>query len=282
MRNLKNKPVYKKLIETVQAGFSALDDKTQQEIIRFTESQQHSNGAFADRAANPDLYYSLFGTWLCMATQHSAALGKLKGFLTSGSAKSPGLIDDLALILLKTELEVEDKKQSVFKIFRTIFKKGRTIGLSYRFFLLSLVIDAIGKEKRFFYLVARTWLFFYRPKGNIPCSLESALIFARKMVGADTSKEGDRLSAYFVESGGFRAFGTVETADTLSTGVALFVLNEIGYDLRLIKPRCLAFIEENFTDGAFLSGDGDETKDLEYTFYGLLALGSLLKNEKDP
>jgi hypothetical protein len=64
----------------------------------------------------------------------------------------------------------------------------------------------------------------------------------------------------------------------LSTGVALFVLKETGYDLRMIKPGCLDFIQENYSAGAFLSGDGDVTKDLEYTFYGLLALGSLLKD----
>ncbi|MFA5330143.1 MAG: hypothetical protein WC384_20280 [Prolixibacteraceae bacterium] len=35
-------------------------------------------------------------------------------------------------------------------------------------------------------------------------------------------------------------------------------------------------IPENYANGAFLSGDGDLTEDLEYTFYGLLALGVLV------
>ena len=33
--------------------------------------------------------------------------------------------------------------------------------------------------------------------------------------------------------------------------------------------------QQNFSNGAFLSGDGDTTTDAEYTFYGLLALGVL-------
>ena len=61
----------------------------------------------------------------------------------------------------------------------------------------------------------------------------------------------------------------------LSTAVALFALNYAESDLRLLKPACLDFIQQNFADGAFLSGDGDQTADLEYTFYGLLALGVL-------
>ena len=81
---------------------------------------------------------------------------------------------------------------------------------------------------------------------------------------------------YSVESGGFRAFESIETADMLSTGVSLFVLKEIGFDLRMLAPANLDFIQQNYNSGAFLSGDGDLTKDLEYTFYGLLALGSLV------
>ena len=44
----------------------------------------------------------------------------------------------------------------------------------------------------------------------------------------------------------------------------------------MIKPGCLEFVGANYSDGSFLSGDGDLTKDLEYTFYGLLALGALI------
>ena len=68
---------------------------------------------------------------------------------------------------------------------------------------------------------------------------------------------------------------------TLSTAVALFVLRETAYDMRMITPVCLDFVQQNYDDGAFLSGDGDATRDLEYTFYGLLALGTLIENGKN-
>jgi hypothetical protein len=78
-----------------------------------------------------------------------------------------------------------------------------------------------------------------------------------------------------MEGSGFRVFKQIRNCDMLSTAVALYVLKETGYDLRLTAPGALSFIESNYESGAFLSGDGDPTRDLEYTFYGLIALGSL-------
>ncbi|NCB08501.1 MAG: hypothetical protein EOM73_10090 [Bacteroidia bacterium] len=40
-------------------------------------------------------------------------------------------------------------------------------------------------------------------------------------------------------------------------------------------PDCLNLVQQNYDTGAFLSGDGDLSRDLEYTFYGLLTLGTL-------
>ncbi len=281
MSKQENKAVYQKLMEAAGTGFLALDEGIQQEIIQFIRNQQHENGAFTDRAGSPDLYYSLFGMWLCAATGQSLCLEKLKGFVETNTQKTSSPVEAIASILIKTELGVEDEEKSLLKLIRTVLGKGRTIELSYQFFLLALVVDVMGKRKKIFYFFARFWLFFYQPKGNIPCSLNSALIYAKKLVGLNTKSLQQHLTGFIVESGGFRAFQSLETADSLSTGVALFVLEEIGYDLRLIKPGCLDFIQDNYSDGAFLSGDGDQTKDLEYTFYGLLALGSLMKDKKD-
>lgn len=276
----KNIPVYKLLVQNVRTGFLALDVSVQNEITSFIKSQQHKNGAFVDRAGTPDLYYSLFGFWLSLAIEEKEFQKNLKIYIVekeAGDTTSP--VEDLALILIKTELNPNLKKKGDFSIIKTVLKKGRLIELSYQFFLISLVIDATGKNKNLYYFFARIWLFFYKPKGNIPCSLTAALLFARKMVGLKVLKMQKQLLEFANDSGGFRAFESIKSSDGLSSGVALFVLNEIDADLRMIKPVCLDFVGANYVDGAFLSGDGDLTKDLEYTFYGLLALGALLKNE---
>ena len=52
--------------------------------------------------------------------------------------------------------------------------------------------------------------------------------------------------------------------------------------LRLLAPACLDWVQGLFSQGAFLSGNGDSSRDLEYTFYGLLALGSLVPVVQPP
>jgi hypothetical protein len=280
MNKNEDTPVYRQLVNTIRSGFLALDESVQNEITTFIKSQQNKNGGFVDRAGHSDLYYSLFGLWLSLATDQSELQKQLKSFVlnkTTSESKSP--VEDLALLLIKSELDTSPEKQSVFSIIRTVFKKGRMIELSYQFFLISLVIDAVGKNRGIYYFFARIWIYFYKPKGNIPCSLTAALLYARKILGLNTQNLQKKLSEFVIETGGFKAFEAVENADSLSTGVALFVLKETDFDLRVITPGCLDFVQNNYSDGAFLSGDGDLTKDLEYTFYGLLALGSLIKDE---
>lgn len=277
MNKGKNIPVYLRLAQTVRAGFLALDESVQSEIITFIQSQQNKNGGFMDRAGTPDLYYSLFGLWLSLATEQKELQKALENYVSDISeknTKSP--VEDLALVLIKSELDSNQNKQSILSLIKTVFRKGRMIELSYQFFLLSLVIDATGKNQKMYYFFARIWLGFYKPKGNIPCSLTAALVYARKMLGLKISNSQKNLLDFASENSGFRAFESIETSDGLSTGVALFVLKETEYDLRMITPGCLDFVQENYSSGAFLSGDGDQTKDLEYTFYGLLALGNLV------
>ncbi len=108
-----------------------------------------------------------------------------------------------------------------------------------------------------------------------PCSEIAAKVFLQKMMKQEGSIQQVLLHSFACESGGFKAFAHLKSADMLSTAVALFALNYADCDLRLLKPNGLDFIQSNFSDGAFLSGDGDLTADVEYTFYGLLALGVL-------
>lgn len=73
------------------------------------------------------------------------------------------------------------------------------------------------------------------------------------------------------ETGGFFASEVAPVPDLLSTAVAVFTLRIIGE-----RPRSAArFIEAHWLDmGSFAPTLLDEYSDVEYLFYGLLALGS--------
>lgn len=269
--------IYKKLVRRLSLGFETLSPEIQQEIIDFIKSQQHASGGFCDRAGNPDPYYSLFGCWLSLATRQKTETDNLKAYILKQPAAS-STVEELALNLMKTELFPKQKNESLFSLLKKVFSGHNFMDISYRFFLLALTIDATAKNRFLFNLMARIWLPLYKVKENSPCSLVAALCFARFDLGLGYKKYQNLLMEFHQERAGFMAFETTPFSDTLSTGVALFTLAETKYDLRLITPDCLDFIQMNYLSGAFLSGDGDETRDLEYTFYGLLALGSLVRD----
>ncbi len=74
-------------------------------------------------------------------------------------------------------------------------------------------------------------------------------------------------------SGGFRATTESPVPDLLSTATALFILKCYG-----VVPR---YVTDDFIDAHWLDSGGfaatllDDMSDVEYTFYGLLALGTL-------
>ncbi|NQU51251.1 MAG: hypothetical protein HQ522_01805 [Bacteroidetes bacterium] len=275
----KDIPVYLQIIKYIKSGFTVLDETIQQEIIAFLKSQQHKSGGFTDRAGNPDLYYSLFGFWLSLAAGSQNLLEKFELYINSQKEnQSLGAIEQMALVLINAELLKTHKSQSLLSLFTMVFIKGRKIEISYKIFLLTLAVDSQNRNKSVYYFFARIGLYFYKLHGNLPCSIQAALTFAKQKVGLKFTKEQEKLVSYYVKEGGFKTFDSILSSDILSTAVALFVLRKTDYDLRLIAPDCLEFVQNNYNSGAFLSGDGDKTRDLEYTFYGLLALGTLVED----
>lgn len=76
--------------------------------------------------------------------------------------------------------------------------------------------------------------------------------------------------------GGFRAFPQAPIPDLLSTAVSLHALEALQADYSHLKETCLDFVDSLWVnDGGFHGHWADDDLDLEYTYYGLLALGHL-------
>jgi hypothetical protein len=203
---------------------------------------------------------------------------KLRQFIDKQSnSKVPGFIERCCLVLLQKDLKNNwySRINSLFSLGRSFWKERHSINLSYRSFVLFLTLDAVLPFSGIFKGTAKRMLARTTVDQHSPCSEVAAKVFLQKMMNQDGSQEQVLLKSFACESGGFKAFLHLQQADMLSTAVALFALNYAGSDLRLLKPASLDFIQSNFSDGAFLSGDGDQAADVEYTFYGLLALGVL-------
>ena len=267
-------PIYRQFITLLNSGLACLDDETQSELREFVGKNQHVSGSFIDRGGAPDLYYSLFGYWMAEALMMNKQLESLKDFIsTKKKDEHTNTVDRYALMLI--ELGTFENGKPRIQLARQIFNRDYKANFSYQLFLFLLVFDAKYGRKYWLYTFVRLWLRFYKPPVGSPCSMIAALVVARAEVGLDSDILQKQLLTFFDANIGFKAFDHLNTGDMLSTSVALFALKKTGFDMRIIAPACLDFIQRNYDHGAFLSGDGDETRDLEYTFYGLLALGCL-------
>lgn len=285
MRNL---PFYKLMIEDLRIALNLLDEQGQGEVFRFLVSQQNADGGFQDRGGRSDLYYSLFGLMLLRGSplnppkgdlvDESNTLHQFRQFIVYQSGlKISGFIEQCCLALLQKELKISyfARLKTGVKLIRSFWRERHSINLSYRSFVLFLTLDAVLPFRRILNRLSVKMLARIEVDEHSPCSEVAAKVFLRKMGNQNGASDQELLRSFACETGGFTAFQHLKRPDMLSTAVALFALGFAGSDLRLLKPAGLGFIQENFVDGAFLSGDGDQTTDLEYTFYGLLALGVL-------
>lgn len=263
-------------INLVQKGFAALDTESQTQVMQFLHNSQTENGGFVNRAGNSDLYYSLFGVWIASGIGQEEILEKHRQFVLEKKSAKNNQVEEFALLIIRAFLfQNKIRKPSVYKLMRTAFLAGHKTSIYYRIFLFLLTVDAFYNRNiiRFF---GRMALPFFSPPDDSPCSLYASVLVARQRAGLKTEKEVNILLEYFDDEKGFKTFKEVAKADLLSTAVALFALKTAEADLRMVKPACLNLIQQNFSDGAFFAGNGDELRDLEYTFYGLLALGILV------
>ena len=277
---MERKPVYKRLIDALQRGYAALDDDAQRQTAAFLKNQAHPGGGFCDRAGSPDPYYSVFGMLISKALHETEMLYRLKLWaFNDRQITMAGQVDEISLQLVRTLLNPEYRGASWLYHLRTMISGKGSVDAAYHLFLLLLLMDAQNKNRSFPRLILKTALRLKRHAQDLPCSVMAAWMFARKELGLEYKPHKELLLDYYREGAGFVSYRDSQGADLLSSAVAAFVLAESGAGLNTVRKDCLELLEQNYDRGAFLSGEGDAGGDTEYTFYGLLLLGSLLKNE---
>ncbi|WP_163717254.1 prenyltransferase/squalene oxidase repeat-containing protein [Mangrovibacterium lignilyticum] len=266
--------LYRQFIAKIKLGLRLLGDEQQTEIRQFVINSQHQSGGFTDRGGAPDLYYSVFGSWMAEALDLKPEITRLESWIKSLKDEEQGNgIHRFSLLFLQQSLI--QQRMSPLNLTKKLLLRDFPVNFSYQLFLALLLVDTAYGQKRWVRVFGRIMLTFYRLPQQVPCSMVAALLVARSSLKMRTASLQKNLVQYFRPEKAFVAFAPMEEPDLLSTGVALFALEKAQTDLREIAPDCLSFIQQNYRDGAFLAGDGDPECDLEYTFYGLLALGSL-------
>jgi len=265
-----------KLIEPVLAKSTLmLDSEMIAEIRTFIMSKQTTQGGFSDRGGNCDLYYTLFGYYIAESFSVNEVIEPLKKYVAamvtstdlSGVYRYCGAILYAKLIGLDAtteklrqqivaDLTLTDSKQPEYSGFLGV------LALYYLEDYLSIQ-RIVNQYKQSFSLT------------GLPCPVVAATAVMLGMTGNRKSEAVDMLKAFYRANGGFAALHQAPAGDLLSTGVALYALHFLDADLRLMKPDCLAFVDDLYDNGGFRATQYDAVTDVEYTFYGLLALGSL-------
>jgi len=264
-----------KLIESVLLkSQSMLDPEMIAEIRSFILSQQTAEGGYADRGGKCDLYYTLFGYYISEAFSVTK-VEPLKEYVAatvendhlSGVYRYCGAILYAKLIGLDANTE-KLRKQIVADLTKADSKQpdySAFLGIMALYYLEDFrnVQRVINQYKRTISL------------DGLPCPVVAATAVLLGMAGNRQPKAEEMLMSFYHESGGFAALHRAPAEDMLSTGVALYALHFLDADLRLMKPDCLAFVDGLYDSGGFRATQFDSMSDVEYTFYGLLAIGSM-------
>jgi hypothetical protein len=113
------------------------------------------------------------------------------------------------------------------------------------------------------------------PFGSTPATA-AAVSLHRHLRRTPDAAAGQWLLAQLHPGGGFKAMPAAPLPDLLSTAVALHALDGLQISFAEHKEALLDYVDTLWTaEGGFHGHWADDALDVEYTYYGLLALGHL-------
>lgn len=263
----------KSLEAVLRRSLLLLDTPTIDGIKLRTESYTTPDGGYANKAGKSDLYYTLFGVLVEEALSGSFNSTRTGNYVERTlTAKEPqGVELHCATILLSKLKRIGSWPQLAERVKLDTLNITNTNSYNHFLSLLSLyyVKDLRGIVKLL--LMQKT----DHLQDQTPCPVLAAQAIAAKLSGAKAMGIEKALLSYYTGDGSFKALKDSPCGDLLSTSVALYALRFAGYDFRAIKPDCLSYIDSLYYAGSFRATGLDFDTDVEYTFYGLLALGAL-------
>ena len=239
-----HQPIAYILLQTLRQSTQRLSPEAFSLVARYVESQRVEGEAFKDRGGKADLYYTLFGWMLVYALGIPSDRQQRKAFLDGVNIQ-----------------RLDDLHQTVYKLCSLLDKL-----LSLPKYTPDAVLRIFANDEA----LNQFFTAYQRHGSGGGTNAKAARLANATKATADLTES---LLAMQDETGGFRAYAGAPFPDLLSTSVAVFALH-----LHHIAPRydVKPFIEAHWQDdGCFAASLLDGFGDVEYEFYGLLALGSI-------
>lgn len=284
------------MLQVARLATSLLDESSAL-VENFIRSQQQADGGFADRAGGSDLYYTSFAIDGLTALQVELPSDALGAYLES-QGDGEGL-DFVHLCCLARAWSAVRKDHGAVPAILDRLERFRTrdggynqapaaeTGSAYGCFLAyGAYADHGGEPPRAQSMLGclsellddaqGAWANERAiPVANVPATAAAVTLYRHLSVPVPR-ETGPWLLGCIHEQGGFTPFPGAPMPDLLSTGVALHALDGMQAPLDGIREGCLDFVDTLWTaEGGFFGTWDDDVLDLEYTYYGLLALGHL-------
>lgn len=283
-----------KLMRTLQKGKARLGTEALRQVIRFVESQRTASDAFVNKNGEADVYYTSFGWILSYVLGIRSNPESRAAYLNKLSVGEMDLVHYAAYMrcLLIHRLWEKGTFRFLLNTWRSVPVKELSAfhGLPHndsrspytQFIWLSLLEDTQHAVKDKESLLDALALYRvadggYSNNKDRSVATTNATVAALSVIG---QLEGVQVHADLCylhdsqdESGGFKAGAGAPVPDLLSTATSLFLLTCYG---QTPKYAPLDFIEAHWQDsGGFSATLWESDSDVEYTFYGLLALGTV-------
>lgn len=268
-------------------------------VADFVKSRLTDAGGFADREGRPDVYYTVFGLEAMLALRLEPQSGNVADYLRGFT--SPESLDFVHVCSLARSGAALEKnffkgevKQSLARrinAFRTPDggfhgTPGRAHGSAYGALLAWGALSDLDAplsepEQMLDSLIALRVEdgSFANERGlaqGTTSATAAALTLLRHLRKSPPEKSGAWLLHQQHVSGGFLATPNAPLPDLLSTAVALHALDGLQVAMQSERERCLDFVDSLWSaEGGFHGHWADDALDVEYTYYGLLALGHL-------
>ncbi len=288
------------MLQVARLAPTLLGDEACGLIEQFILSQQHESGGFADRDGDADLYYTSFAIDALTALQAELPDEALGKFLEQ-QLNHPDQLDFVHLCCVaRCFSALKDKKtrtlKPIFDRIEAVYRSAdggynqdeeHETGSAYACFLAYGAYADHGMKPPNSAGIAACLKSLQNPNGawandvelpvaNIPATA-AAVTLCRNLAVKIPPETGPWIMENFHPvSGGFLPFPQAPIPDLLSTAVALHALDGLQFDFASRTELLLDFIDSLWTaTGGFHGSWDDDDLDIEYTYYGLLALGHL-------
>jgi len=266
-------------------------------VVSFVRGQLTKSGGFSGRSDTPDLYYSLFALDTLIALDAAGPDENTVSWIASfGDGADLDLVHLACLARCRAALGSAGGGQAILARIETYRSDdggysenpAQASGTVYGGFLALGAHQDVRAQVGDPDALADSLASLQRPEGGFGNSPEipgasvpatAAAITVLRHLGRPVNEAAKAwLARQIRPDGGMGAWSGAPMSDLLSTAVGLHALRQCGMTFDGVRKRCLDFIDSLWSSqGGFRGHQGDETLDCEYTFYGLLALGSLIE-----